>query len=82
MDFVVANLNPVLRGWGTYFRYGNSGRKFNSIDSYVHQRLAKVARVKHGKTGRGWTTSYGYQWFSNLGIYRLGGTVRYWTAQA
>jgi group II intron reverse transcriptase/maturase len=82
LEAVVSNLNPVLRGWGMYFRHGNSGQKFNTIDSYVHQRLARVARVKHGKTGRGWTTSYGYQWFSNLGIYRLGGTVRYWTAQA
>ncbi|MER6010732.1 group II intron maturase-specific domain-containing protein [Streptomyces bluensis] len=23
---VVADLNPVLRGWGAYFRNGNSGR--------------------------------------------------------
>ncbi|MCP4963042.1 MAG: hypothetical protein GY925_27715, partial [Actinomycetia bacterium] len=24
LDIVVANLNPVLRGWGAYFRHGNS----------------------------------------------------------
>ena len=35
-DLVVADLNPVLRGWGAYFRYGNSNRKFAAIDSYVH----------------------------------------------
>ncbi|WP_443035087.1 group II intron maturase-specific domain-containing protein [Streptomyces sp. BE133] len=32
---VVADLNPVLRGWAAYFRNGNSGRKFNVVDGYV-----------------------------------------------
>ena len=27
LDDIVADLNPVLQGWGTYFRYGNSNRK-------------------------------------------------------
>ncbi|EQD29327.1 RNA-directed DNA polymerase (reverse transcriptase), partial [mine drainage metagenome] len=40
---VVEYLNPVLRGWGRTFRYGNSSRKFNAIDSYVHERLAMLA---------------------------------------
>ncbi|WP_394365542.1 group II intron maturase-specific domain-containing protein [Streptomyces sasae] len=25
---MVADLNPMLRGWAAYFRNGNSGRKF------------------------------------------------------
>jgi len=29
LRYVVENLNPVLRGWGAYFRYGNSARKFS-----------------------------------------------------
>ena len=40
---VVADLNPVLRGWAAYFRNGNSGRKFNTVDGYVHERLAIFA---------------------------------------
>jgi hypothetical protein len=72
----------VLRGWGAYFRYGNSGRKFNTIDSYVHQRLAILASNKHGKSGRNWVQSYTYGWLTDLGIYRLTGTVRYWSAHA
>ncbi len=82
MAVVVENLNPVLRGWGAYFRYGNSSRKFNAIDSYVHQRLAKLASVKHGISGRNWTTRFTYGWLTDLGIYRLTGTVRYWAAHA
>ncbi len=28
----VRDLNPVLRGWGNYFRAGNAARKFNQLD--------------------------------------------------
>jgi group II intron reverse transcriptase/maturase len=80
LAYVVTDLNPVLRGWGAYFRYGNSSRKFNLIDSYVHERLAKLASVKHGLHGRNWATRFTYGWLSDLGIYRLTGTVRYWSA--
>jgi group II intron reverse transcriptase/maturase len=82
MAVVVENLNPVLRGWGAYFRYGNSSRKFNVIDSYVHERLAKLASAKHGLSGRNWTTRFTYGWMTSLGIHRLTGTVRYWAANA
>ena len=82
MATVVEILNPVLRGWGAYFRYGNSSRKFNAIDSYVHQRLAKLASVKHGLPGRNWATRFTSRWLTDLGIYRLTGTVRHWAANA
>ena len=36
---VIADLNPVLRGWGNYFRTGNAAKKFNQIDRYVGDRL-------------------------------------------
>jgi RNA-directed DNA polymerase len=73
---VVADLNPVLRGWGAYFRNGNSGRKFNAVDGYVHERLAILASRKHGLRGRNWVTRFTYGWITRLGVYRLTGTVR------
>jgi hypothetical protein len=79
---VVADLNPVLRGWGAYFRNGNSGRKFNAVDGYVHERLAILASRKHGLAGRNWTTRFTYGWITRLGVYRLTGTVRRATAHA
>ena len=82
LEYVVAELNPVLRGWGAYFRYGNSSRKFNAVDSYVHERLAKLASVKYGLSGRNWATRFTYKWLTGLKIYRLTGTVRYWAASA
>ena len=49
----------------------NSPRKFNAVDHYVRQRLAKLASVKHGLSGWNWTTRFTYAWSTNLGIYRL-----------
>jgi group II intron reverse transcriptase/maturase len=77
LKYVVADLTPVLRGWGGYFRYGNSSRKFHTVDSFVHMRLARLASVKHGLSGRNWTTQFTHGWLTGLGIYRLTGTVRY-----
>ena len=82
LSFVVEHLNPVLRGWGNYFRHGNSARKFALIDCYVHERLAILASIKHGRSGRNWLTRYNGDWFRRLGVYTLTGTVRYGTAHA
>jgi group II intron reverse transcriptase/maturase len=82
VDTVVTNLNRVLRGWSAYFRYGNSGRKFTVIDSYVHERLAIFASTKHGLPGRNWQRRFTWAWSGRLGVYRLSGKVRYGTAHA
>jgi RNA-directed DNA polymerase len=82
MEMVVTNLNRVLRGWSAYFRYGNSGRKFTVIDSYVHERLAIFASTKHGLAGRNWQRRFTWAWSGRLGVYRLSGKVRYGTAHA
>jgi Group II intron, maturase-specific domain len=58
LDVAKEVLNPVLCGWGEYFRYGNSSRKFNQVDGYVHLRMAKLASVKHGLSGFNWATRF------------------------
>lgn len=82
LNAVVEQLNPVLRGWGAYFRQGNSSAKFGEIDSYVQQRMAILASRKHRQSGFNWTDQYTWAWLGNLGIHRLQGTVRYPTATA
>ncbi|AKF10663.1 Retron-type RNA-directed DNA polymerase [Sandaracinus amylolyticus] len=75
---VIADLNPVLRGWGNYFRTGNAAKKFNQLDSYVWRRLRdlrverKGRHLKPGESSR-WTREY----FWSLGLHRLRGTVQY-----
>jgi group II intron reverse transcriptase/maturase len=78
LQHVVADLNPVLRGWAAYFRYGNSNRKFSNIDAYVHLQMSKLASAKYATRGRLLTSRFNYDWITEIGVYRLTGTVRYW----
>jgi group II intron reverse transcriptase/maturase len=82
LEEVVADLNPVLRGWGNYFRYGNSNRKFQAVDDYVRMRMARLASTKYGLHGTNWATRFTYGWLTDLGIHRLTGKVRYRAASA
>ena len=82
LDTVVDRLNPVLRGWAGYFRYGNSWKKFQAVNSYVHQRMAILASNKYGLHGRHWATRFTYGWYLSLGIFRLTGITRYRSAHA
>jgi RNA-directed DNA polymerase len=79
---VAGNVSRVLRRWAPYYRHGNSARCFSSIDRYAHERLAVFASAKHGRPGRNWASRYDTVWFQGLGVYRLSGGVRYWTAHA
>jgi hypothetical protein len=75
---VIAQINPVLRGWGQYFCTGNAANHFIDVDAYVHWRLKRL-RVKRAgrnlKAGRAqhWDREY----FESFGLHRLRGTIRY-----
>lgn len=74
----IAQLNPVLRGWGAYFRTGNAAIKFGQLDDYVNRRLKGLLHKRHGRqlhAGQSarWTPAF----FHALGLYRLRGTIRY-----
>lgn len=73
---LVASLNRRLRGWGNYFRWGNSARKFHLIDGYVHQRLAIFMSTKHGLRRRRNWARFDREWVHSVGVYQLTGTVR------
>jgi group II intron reverse transcriptase/maturase len=82
LDSIAEWINPVLQGWHAYFKHGNSSKKFATLNSYVHERMAIFASNKHGLSGRDWATRFNYEWFTSLEIYRLSGTVRYGSAHA
>ena len=75
---LIRDLNPVLRGWGNYFRTGNAAKKFNQIDTYVWRRLLGLSikrkgRHLHAGQSEQWTRDF----FHALGLHRLRGTVQY-----
>jgi RNA-directed DNA polymerase len=75
---LIGRLNPVLRGWGNYFRTGNAARKFIQIDDYARQRLWSLRLARKGRhlqpgEADGWTREY----FEHLGLIRLRGSIQY-----
>ncbi|MDN5933771.1 MAG: group II intron reverse transcriptase/maturase [Pseudonocardia sp.] len=74
----IARINPILRGWGNYFRTGNAADKFVQIDRYVVDRLRGLLRKRYGRNLRpGQFRLWTREWFEGLGLFRLRGTVRY-----
>jgi RNA-directed DNA polymerase len=81
---VIGELNPVLRGWGGYFRTGNASGKFNQVDAYVRERLIRLLARRGGQRrwrpgGRPFNPK---EWphrrlVQEHGLYQLLGTIRY-----
>ncbi len=75
---IIAELNPILRGWGGYFRTGNAAAKFVQVDRYVEWKLRRLLIKKRGRNLRaGQVEQWTSDWFHQQGLYRLRGTVRY-----
>jgi len=77
---IIAKLNPVLRGWGNYFRTGTCRREFHKMDDYVYERVTRWQHRRGGQRAHRrapWTGTELY----GRGLYQLRRTVRY-AAQA
>ena len=69
---VIADLNPLLRGWGSYFRTGNAAAKFRQADDYVAWRLRRLMIKKRGRNLRaGQAEVWTEDWFNGHGLHRL-----------
>jgi group II intron reverse transcriptase/maturase len=76
---VIRAINPVLRGWGNYFRTGNASTKFQQIDLFVHRRLLQLMERRGGDRRKPLRKS---DWplprfVKEHGLHRLIGTIRY-----
>ncbi len=76
---LIRDLNPVLRGWGNYFRTGNAADKFLQVDRYVGRRLKRFLLKRKGRNLRaGEADRWNEDFFvDEHGLYRLRGTVKY-----
>ena len=75
---VIAEITPIIRGWGTYFRTGNAASKFVQVDRYAVWRLRRLMIKKRGRNlHAGQADQWTEDWFNGHGLHRLRGTVRY-----
>lgn len=81
---VIRDLNPVLRGWGTYFGTGNASKQFTQIDYYVWCRITRMLGKQRGFHGHplAWRVSQQRRAWSMdklraRGLHKLLGTIQY-----
>ena len=74
---IIARLNPVLRGWGNYFRSGNADDKFSQIDGYVRERILRLMRRSGGQRTRFRYDRWPRERLHGMGLHMLRTTVKY-----
>jgi len=79
IEEAIRDLNPLLRGWGNYFRTGNASWKFQQVDRYVCERLVGLLAKRGGDRRKPFDPDkWPIQRFVNEhGLHRLVGTIRY-----
>ena len=73
---IIAELTPVLRGWGNYFRTGNADREFNKMDTFVVKSLRRWQFRRGGQRATKRAPFTGDQLYG-MGLHKLMGTVKY-----
>ena len=67
VEIVIAKINPVLRGWVNYFRYGHSSSCFSKVKQWVEKKVRQHLMRARGRKGFGWK-----RWSSDWLYGRLG----------
>ena len=76
---VIAEINPILRGWVNYFRVGNARRCLAYVRQWVEKRVRRHLMRARGRPGFGWTR-WSTAWLHvRLGLFGAYG-VRYQAA--
>jgi RNA-directed DNA polymerase len=73
---IIAELSPVLRGWGNYFRTGNADREFNKMDYFVVKSLHRWQYRRGGQRPTKRAPFTGDQ-LHGMGLHKLMGSVKY-----
>lgn len=80
LEVAIRRINPIVRGWGNYYRYGNSFEQFEKVDRYVWWRLRWMYYVEHRKHRRG-MRDFPRDLKLEKGLYQLRGTLRRYGAE-
>ena len=53
-ESLIRMLNPVITGWGNYYRYGASTNAFHGCDNHIYNLTKKWALRRHPKKRKSW----------------------------
>jgi RNA-directed DNA polymerase len=63
---VLKRLNPIIRGWSTYYRIAVSSRAFSKLDHYLWQLTYKWAVHSHQNKPKFWVTAHYFGAFNKF----------------
>ena len=69
VETVVAEINPVLRGWVNYFRGGHSSICFGVVKCWVEEKVRRHLLRARGRKRFGWTRWNGEWLYDRLGLF-------------
>jgi len=79
IDYVIASLNPTLKGWYAYFQHAHR-YTFSTIDGFVRRRLRAMLRRQKHRPGQGRCLHDHKQWpnafFADLGLFTMSNAHR------
>jgi hypothetical protein len=75
---VIAEINPILRGWHNYFKRSNGEPIFRCLDRFVLTRLRIFVKRKFSDESRGSRRLAGDR-LDRLGLYRLSSSRISWS---
>jgi len=68
---MIEQLNPLLRGWGSYYAIGDVVSLFEDLDQWIRMRLRSKARKRFKSKGGVDNQKWPIRAFDNLGLVRL-----------
>ncbi|MFT5050393.1 MAG: RNA-directed DNA polymerase [Chlamydiales bacterium] len=71
---VIATINPILRGWVSYFAHGHSSRCFSAIRDWVEKKIRRHlgrTRQRQGFGWKRWSRKWLYETLGLFGEYRI-----------
>ncbi len=54
IDVIVKRLNPIIRGWATYFRIGVATKTFSRLDHWMVTRELRYVQRRHPRKSHAW----------------------------
>ena len=82
-EVTAKGLNPVIRGWGHYFEFGNPSEVFKDLDMCVARRVQRWMWRRGGQRTRFWPSKRPMRRLHDeLGLHRLSISVVYLTEAA
>jgi RNA-directed DNA polymerase len=66
---LIAEINPIVRGWVNYFRIGQSGRCFTYVRNWIERKVRRAMMRARKRRGFGWNRWSSSWLYETLGLF-------------